>query len=146
MAYERLKRVIFSKDSGTGAERFVAGAMAGVVAQTCIYPLEVTKTRLAVAPAGTYKGIADCIIKTAKNESPKGLFRGLGTSLAGIIPYAGVDLSVFFTLKEAYVIKNNGDPPGVIPLLLMGGTSSFCGQITAYTFLFFFYFIKEQYF
>jgi len=132
-AYERLKLIV-AKDPEhlTGGERFIAGAMAGIVAQTTIYPLEVTKTRLAIAPVGVYRGIYDCLYKVYKNEGPKALFRGLGASLSGIIPYAGVDLSVFFTLKEAWVVRNPDQSPGVAILLLMGATSSFCGQITAY--------------
>ena len=131
-AYERLKLIV-SKDPQklTGKERFIAGALAGVVAQTAIYPLEVTKTRLAIAPDGTYRGIADCLYKVYKYEGPRSLFRGLGASLSGIVPYAGVDLSVFFTLKEAWVSSNPDETPGVFILLLMGASSSFCGQITA---------------
>eukprot|EP01043_Picozoa_sp_COSAG02_P000654 COSAG02_NODE_12_length_58022_cov_242.077379_37_plen_464_part_00 len=36
-------------------ERFVAGGLAGMVAQAGIYPMEICKTRLAVAPRGLYK-------------------------------------------------------------------------------------------
>ena len=131
-AYERFK-VMVAKDPTklTGLERFTAGALAGVVSQTVIYPLEVTKTRLAVAPPGTYNGIADCVYKIFTREGPKALFRGLGTSISGIVPYAGVDMSVFFGLKEAWMAKNPEQSPGVLVLLIMGATSSFCGQITA---------------
>jgi solute carrier family 25 phosphate transporter 23/24/25/41 len=44
-------------------ERLLAGSAAGMTAQTLIYPLEITKARLAVAPAGTYDGIIDCITR-----------------------------------------------------------------------------------
>lgn len=39
-------------------ERLVAGSCAGVTAQTAIYPMEMLKTRLALAATGTYNGIA----------------------------------------------------------------------------------------
>lgn len=78
-----------------------------------------------------YRGISDCLYKVYIHEGPKGLFRGLGASLGGIVPYAGVDLSVFFTLKETWLAKNPEETPGVLILLAMGATSSFCGQITA---------------
>lgn len=112
-------------------ERFIAGALAGVSAQTAIYPMEITKTRLAVSPPGTYKGIADCIVHIYRKEGIRSLFRGLGTSISGIVPYSGVDMCIFFGLKEAWVAKNPNQTPGVISLLLMGATSSVCGQITA---------------
>lgn len=41
--------------------RFVAGAMAGAMAQLVIYPLEIAKTRLAVGRKNEFKGIGDCI-------------------------------------------------------------------------------------
>lgn len=46
--------------------RFIAGAMAGSVTQLLIYPLEIAKTRLAVAEQGEFKGIADCVAKTLR--------------------------------------------------------------------------------
>ena len=132
LAYERIKMLV-SRDPKnlTGAERFIAGALAGVVSQTAIYPLEVTKTRLALVAPGTYNGIADCLTKIYTREGSRALFRGLGTSLGGIIPYAGVDMSVFFTLKEAWMSRNPDKTPGVFVLLGMGASSSFCGQVTA---------------
>ena len=45
------------------ADRFIAGALAGSVAQFTIYPLEIAKTRLAVAEKGEFKGIGDCIAR-----------------------------------------------------------------------------------
>ena len=38
----------------------VTGALAGALAATFVYPLEITKTRLAVAPAGTYRCARVC--------------------------------------------------------------------------------------
>ena len=131
-AYERLKLIVGSNPNQlNGLERFVAGALAGVIAQTTIYPLEITKTRLALSPPGYYNGIADCLYKIYTKEGAKSLFRGLGTSLSGIVPYAGVDMSVFFGLKAAWVTRNPDDAPGVFALLVMGSCSSVCGQITA---------------
>ena len=94
-AFEYLKRQISSDgESGTIGERFVAGAMAGVISQASIYPLEVAKTRLAVAATGEYNGIFHCLSKVYTTEGFFALFKGISPSLIGIIPYAGVDLTV----------------------------------------------------
>jgi solute carrier family 25 (adenine nucleotide translocator) protein 4/5/6/31 len=83
-----------------------AGGAAGATALTVSYPLEFTYTRLAAdtgvaghggahahaaggAPAATrqYAGIADCIRQTVKADGIRGIYRGYGPSVAGIIVY-----------------------------------------------------------
>lgn len=75
MAYEHAKRKIYSV---TGAEltiqqRFIAGAFAGVVSQTVIYPMEVVKTRLVLGQTGDHRGIIHCAKKILCKYSSKGL-------------------------------------------------------------------------
>ena len=69
------------------------------------YPLDVAKTRLAVARPGYYSGVIDCLRKTVLGEGAKGLYRGLGPALVGIMPVAGLDLAVFNSLKEVYITR-----------------------------------------
>jgi solute carrier family 25 phosphate transporter 23/24/25/41 len=45
-----------------------AGACAGCIAQTTIYPMEVLKTRLALRKTGEYKGMLDCAQKIYARE------------------------------------------------------------------------------
>jgi len=132
--YEKMKNII-SKDQKTitPGERFIAGATAGVVAQTTIFPLECVKTRLAIASPGTFKGIVDCLRVTTQNEGFRSLYKGLGPALVGVVPYAGIDLAVYETLKSFYLSHTNtAGSPGVLPLFLCGLTSSTCGQVVAY--------------
>lgn len=60
-----------------------------------IYPLEITKTRLALAENKIYAGIFDCMRKIVKFEGFLSLYKGLNASLMGIIPYSSVDLALF---------------------------------------------------
>ena len=53
------------------------------------------KTRLAVSQTGQYKGILDCGIKVVQQNGPLALFRGYLPNLIGIIPYAGIDLTIY---------------------------------------------------
>ena len=46
------------------------------------------------------------------NNGFKGLYRGLVPSVLGIVPYAGIDLMVFFTLKERWVAQNKRTAKG----------------------------------
>ena len=68
--------------------------MAGAASQITVYPLDMTKTRLALSTTGCYDGIYDCIRTTIHQEGIRGLYRGLVPALIGIIPAAGIDLAV----------------------------------------------------
>ena len=57
--------------------------------------LQVLKTRLALAKTGQYRNMWHCLRGIAVNEGPRALYKGLTPSLAGIIPYAGIDLTVY---------------------------------------------------
>ncbi|KAL4219598.1 hypothetical protein ACF0H5_022171 [Mactra antiquata] len=133
MAYEQFKQFFKRENHDLGAiERFCAGSAAGAFSQTCIYPMEVLKTRLAIRKTGQYKGMVDCAIKLFKNEGPGTFFRGYVPNIIGIIPYAGTDLCIYETLKTLYMSKNKDQDPGVLVLLACGTTSSTCGQLFSY--------------
>lgn len=126
------KRII-AKDveSITPPQRMAAGALAGATSQVIIYPLELVKTRLAVCPAGTYKGILDCARKVLKQEGVRSFYRGLLPSMMGILPYAGVDITVFEMLKERLLDDYDGMPPPH-SILGAGMLSSSIAQFSAY--------------
>ncbi|KAL8441837.1 hypothetical protein Emag_006863 [Eimeria magna] len=85
-------------------ERFVCGAAAGLCAQLLIYPMELVKTRLAAySPGCMYSGVLQCFRAIYQEGGVRRLYRGLAPSLLGVIPYAGIDLAVFESLKEAYI-------------------------------------------
>ncbi len=56
---------------------------------------QVLKTRLALGKTGQYRGIYDCLKRILAVEGGRALYRGLTPSLIGIIPYAGIDLTVY---------------------------------------------------
>lgn len=114
--------------------RFVAGACAGGVGQTIIYPLEVLKTRLALRKTGQYKGILDAAIQIHANEGFSSFYRGYVPNMLGILPYAGIDLAVYETLKRKYLKKHESDAdrPSFFVLLGCGTVSSSLGQLCSY--------------
>jgi solute carrier family 25 phosphate transporter 23/24/25/41 len=68
--------------------------------QVLVYPLDVAKTRLAVARAEQFQGLVHCLRSTVQREGVGGLYKGITPALAGIMPVAGVDLAAYNTLKE----------------------------------------------
>uniref|UniRef100_A0A8C2IMW7 Solute carrier family 25 member 24 n=1 Tax=Cyprinus carpio TaxID=7962 RepID=A0A8C2IMW7_CYPCA len=135
MAYEQYKKLL-TKDGGKiqSHERFMAGSLAGATAQTAIYPMEVMKTRLTLRKTGQYSGMFDCAKKILKKEGVKAFYKGYVPNILGIIPYAGIDLAVYETLKNAWLSKYAKDTanPGVLVLLGCGTISSTCGQLASY--------------
>ncbi|KAJ3339222.1 carnitine transporter [Gonapodya sp. JEL0774] len=97
--YELIKGAL-SPASGQlspGAVLF-AGGMAGVANWTVAIPPDVIKSRIQSSPAGTYKGIVDCTLKTVAAEGPGALFKGLGPAMLRAFPanaanFLGVEVS-----------------------------------------------------
>lgn len=90
-----------------------AGGAAGATSLTVSYPLEFCYTRLAAdtgahghgAPGGAaatrqYNGIVDVIVKTVKSDGIRGIYRGYGPSVAGIIVYRAGYFGLFDFSKE----------------------------------------------
>ncbi|XP_078447555.1 calcium-dependent mitochondrial ATP-magnesium/phosphate carrier protein 2-like [Wolffia australiana] len=130
-SFEMLKTVIVNlrgqdmNDIGASG-RLIAGGLAGAIAQTAIYPVDLVKTRLQTH--GCEAGRAPHLGKLSRDiwvhEGPRAFYRGLFPSLLGIVPYAGIDLAAYETLKDlsrTYILDNS--EPG--PLVQLG-----CGTIS----------------
>ncbi|XP_013887955.1 calcium-binding mitochondrial carrier protein SCaMC-1 isoform X3 [Austrofundulus limnaeus] len=114
-------------------ERFVAGSLAGATAQTAVYPMEVLKTRLTLRKTGQYSGMTDCAKQILQREGVTAFYKGYIPNLLSIVPYAGIDLAVYETLKFAWLNRNRGvADPGVMVLVGCGAVSSTCGQLASY--------------
>lgn len=136
MAYEQMKRLI-QRAKGSNElevyERFAAGSSAGAISQTIIYPMEVLKTRLALRRTGQlHKGLVHFAAKLYRKEGFATFYKGYVPNLLGIIPYAGIDLAVYETLKKLYCKHWNASEPGVLALLACGTCSSTFGQLASY--------------
>jgi solute carrier family 25 (adenine nucleotide translocator) protein 4/5/6/31 len=85
------------------ATNLASGGAAGGFSLCFVYPLDYARTRLASDVGSgkkTFNGLGDCLVKTAKG--PKGalsLYNGFGVSVAGIIPYRGVQFGLNDTIK-----------------------------------------------
>nr|XP_022905598.1 calcium-binding mitochondrial carrier protein SCaMC-2 isoform X3 [Onthophagus taurus] len=134
-AYEHVKRFIKGDQKHNLGiyERFIAGALAGGISQTAIYPLEVLKTRLALRKTGQFKGIVDAAYKIYSLEGLRSFYRGYIPNMLGIAPYAGIDLAVYETLKRKYLKTHSSEEqPSFWMLLACGSVSSTLGQLSSY--------------
>lgn len=118
---EQWKRVIPARGSFAATDvtrRFVAGGIAGLTACSLAYPLDLVRTRLAaqVGGAGAYRGIADTLRCIVREEGPRGLYRGLGATLAQVAPSLAINYAAYETMRSAWVRgAAAGDGPEGIP-------------------------------
>lgn len=63
-----------------------ASAAAGLASALVMSPVDVIKTRLMVNPDGAFKGIADCIATTMREEGVRGFYRGFTVNVLRIMP------------------------------------------------------------
>ena len=87
------------------AGNVAAGGAAGATSLCFVYPLDMARTRLA-ADIGKgpgerqFNGLGDCLTKLYKADGFRGLYRGFGISVAGIIPYRASYFGLFDTGKR----------------------------------------------
>lgn len=81
--------------------QIVSGSFAGAVTNTIVYPLIYVRTALGadIGAVKMYNGIADCLIKTVKQNGVGSLYNGIGPSTMGIVVYRGVQFGLQDTIK-----------------------------------------------
>ncbi|XP_075230301.1 mitochondrial adenyl nucleotide antiporter SLC25A24-like [Lycorma delicatula] len=112
-------------------ERFIAGSVAGSISQSVTFPLDLLKTRLALGKTNEYRGIVDVAKQVYIKKGITGFYRGYLPNMLGIIPYAGINLAVYETLKAFYQDKYGGNISSLV-LLGCGAVGSTCALIFCY--------------
>lgn len=154
--YEHYKRLLTSSDIGCSwltdmldgrplLAKFAAGSLAGLTAQTIIYPLEVLKTRMCLRKTGQFRSIWHCAHTIYTQHGAHAFYRGYLVNLIGIIPYAGIELALYERCKSAYIqrfmasddsngsstpVQNVHPPTYLIPLF--AAASSACAIVATY--------------
>lgn len=77
--------------------KLVTGAAAGIVGTSCIFPLDMIKTRL---QSGKFNGPMDVINTIKTNEGIGGFYKGLPANLIGVTPEKAIKLAANEVLRE----------------------------------------------
>jgi len=109
----------------------VASAIGAAIAETVTLPTDVVKVRLQVQQqTGTggllYSGVVDCLTKTAQQEGPLALWKGLVPALARQVSYTSLSLVIYEPIRGFYTTLLAADPEGkptYLERLLAGGTA-----------------------
>lgn len=89
---------------------FNAGAVAGIISYTAIYPLELIRSKLSVNIDGrtkAYNNLGSALIQTYKNSGINGLYRGWIVSSIGMIPYQGITFLTYKYLDDKISITSS---------------------------------------
>lgn len=164
-SYEYFKSILYGTKTAESVvwwKRLLAGSLAGAVAVTFTYPLDIIRVRmaydLAAKPASgpvtlstlwsSYKRALGEVLSSLLTEGKTrngfpiaGIYQGYLASVAGILPYAGVSYLSFESLKMAYRRNKATASDGPlstslkVPIVLklgMGMVAGALGQTAAY--------------
>jgi len=109
--------------------KVVNASIAGLVGVTCVFPIDLVKTRLQnqqIGPNGerTYKSMLDCFTKTHRAEGFRGMYRGSGVNLLLITPEKVIKLVANDFFRHRLTDKNGKLSVG--REMLAGGSAGLC--------------------
>ncbi|KAG5296571.1 mitochondrial deoxynucleotide carrier [Histoplasma ohiense] len=82
-------------------ESFISGAVAGGIATTSTYPLDLLRTRFAAQGNDRiYASLRASVRDIARTEGPHGFFRGATAAIAQIVPYMGLFFAGYEALRS----------------------------------------------
>ncbi|XP_074263020.1 putative mitochondrial adenine nucleotide transporter BTL2 isoform X1 [Silene latifolia] len=137
----------------SNAERFIAGAAAGITATVICLPLDTIRTRIVARGGEQLGGVIGAFHYMIKTEGIFSLYRGLLPSIMSIAPSSAVFYGVYDILKTAYLrspegkkralnLKQQGQELtalgqlelGPLRTLLHGAISGACAEVATYPF------------
>ncbi|GLT97251.1 hypothetical protein SLE2022_148240 [Rubroshorea leprosula] len=148
MTYEQYRLWILNNYPALGSGSVVdllAGSVAGGTAVLCTYPLDLARTKLAyqvVDARGNlscgmksafrqpmYGGIKDVLTTVYREGGVRALYRGVGPTLTGILPYAGLKFYIYEELKSHVPEEHQ---KSIVMRLSCGALAGLLGQTFTY--------------
>ncbi|XP_019620982.1 PREDICTED: mitochondrial glutamate carrier 1-like isoform X2 [Branchiostoma belcheri] len=111
--------------------KLINGAVAGIVGVSCVFPIDLVKTRLQNQESKDgqkmYKNMRDCFVKTFRKEGFRGMYKGSGVNLVLITPEKAIKLTANDTFRF-YLRTDKGQLP-LYREMLAGGGAGLCQMI-----------------
>jgi solute carrier family 25 (mitochondrial glutamate transporter), member 18/22 len=110
--------------------RIINASIAGIVGVTCVFPLDLAKTRWQNTPASVggaprlYNSYLDCFVKTFRNEGLRGMYKGSSVNLLLITPEKAIKLVANDGFR--YLLKKNDGSLPVYRQVLAGASAGMC--------------------
>ncbi|CAO2840227.1 unnamed protein product [Amaranthus hypochondriacus] len=145
MTYERYRIWLYDNCPSLGTGPVVdlfAGSAAGGTAVLCTYPLDLVRTKLAYQvvdrqstfrsygnASPSYSGIHDVFRRVYSEGGVRSLYRGVGPTLVGILPYAGLKFYIYEELKRRVPEEHQNS---IVLRLSCGALAGLFGQTFTY--------------
>jgi len=109
--------------------KVINGGIAGIIGVTCVFPLDLVKTRLQNQKAGPngemmYSSMLDCFKKTYRSEGYFGMYRGSAVNILLITPEKAIKLAANDYFRQR-LTKKDGTLP-VTREMMAGGSAGLC--------------------
>jgi len=109
--------------------KIVNGGIAGIIGVSCVFPLDLVKTRLQNSKPGPngermYSGMMDCFRKTYRAEGYFGMYRGSAVNILLITPEKAIKLAANDFFRHKFT-KADGTLPGWRQMAA-GGSAGMC--------------------
>ena len=104
LVQDRASELLTDMEYPKSAVDFTSGAIGGGVAACMTYPLDVVRLRLSsqTGPKPSHCGICYTIDRIARDQGPRGFYKGLVPTLMHVVPSFAINFYVFGSLKRRY--------------------------------------------
>ncbi|KAF8461117.1 mitochondrial carrier domain-containing protein [Kalaharituber pfeilii] len=104
-AHEAIQEIEYEAlPGGSLAANLAAGAFAGIMEHTVMYPVDAIKTRMQIVnptPSAMYTGIANAVAQISSTEGARSLWRGIASVALGAGPAHAVYFSTYEFVKQS---------------------------------------------
>eukprot|EP00850_Spirogloea_muscicola_P012726 SM000083S22773 [mRNA] locus=s83:472719:475281:+ [translate_table: standard] len=137
-AYEQYRRLLLEAwpaNAGRPRVDFVAGSLAGATAvvgsPAAVGTVAAGEAAVLAGGSGHHRssGIGQAFSSILREGGVRGLYRGVGPTLLGILPYAGLKFYIFEGLKGSLYVDR---PPSVVAKLALGALAGIVAQTFTY--------------
>ncbi|XP_041111352.1 mitochondrial glutamate carrier 1 isoform X1 [Polyodon spathula] len=108
--------------------KLIDGGIAGLVGVTCVFPIDLAKTRLQNQQGQRlYTGMLDCLVKTVRQEGYFGMYRGAAVNLTLVTPEKAIKLAANDFFRN--LLSNDGKKLTLFKEMLAGCGAGTCQVI-----------------
>ncbi|KAM9301861.1 mitochondrial glutamate carrier 1 [Gastrophryne carolinensis] len=109
--------------------KLINGGIAGLIGVTCVFPIDLAKTRLQNQQNGhrMYASMSDCLIKTIRSEGYFGMYRGAAVNLTLVTPEKAIKLAANDFFRHA--LSKDGKKLTLLKEMLAGCGAGTCQVI-----------------
>ncbi|CAJ1050266.1 solute carrier family 25 member 55a isoform X1 [Xyrichtys novacula] len=106
--------------------KLINGGIAGIVGVTCVFPIDLAKTRLQNQRQGqqAYRSMMDCLVKTVRSEGYFGMYRGAAVNLTLVTPEKAIKLAANDFFRQH--LSRDGKGLTVLKEMLAGCGAGMC--------------------